>query len=270
MVVATVFFCLRGIYPGKTCHDQFIAWNPTTNEVHLIPSAPSLGNSNINNSFNSFYGFGAVNGDFKVVKLNISYRNEITKLFYLLSAEVYNLSTKSWTPILNIPPHTIATNRPPSRYNTLVNGVYHWITSSYYISKILCFDFHNNQFQQLDAPNLRDATPFFAYFHEDVIEINGSLGYVVEYRNPSMVKLEIWTMEKNGWAKKYNFDTTQSMFHIYGIWNDGAEILGGNVEMRKLASYDHQGNALCQFQFKISKDYVLIYEYVPSIALLSK
>ena len=125
-------FCLKGIHPGKTHLDQLIAWNPTTNEVHLIPRAPSLGNYYINNSF---YGFGAVNGDFKVVKFNLSNYNETTKMLYLLSAEVYNLSTKSWAPILNSPPpQTVVTNRQPSRDNTLVKGVYHWITSSYFTS----------------------------------------------------------------------------------------------------------------------------------------
>lgn len=253
------------IYSGKTCHDQLIAWNPTTNEVHLIPSAPSIRNGCIDKSF---YGFGAVNGDFKLVKLNISDNNEMKKMIYLTSAEVYNLSTKSWTPILDFPPRIMVQHRQPSRYNTLVNGVYHWITSSYYTTKILCFDFHNNKFQQLEAPELPDATVFISYFRDDLIEIKGSLGYVVEYRNSSMVWLEIWIMEKNGWDKKYNFDTTQSKFRIYGIWNEGAEILGGNVEQRKLTSYDHQGNALRQFQIKISN--FRIYEYVPSIALLSK
>jgi len=235
-------FCLKGIYPGETHPDQLIAWNPTTNEVHVIPRAPSLGNHYINNFF---YGFGAVNGDFKVVKFNLSNYNETTKMLYLVSAEVYHVSTKSWTPIPNSPPPwTVITNREPSRYNTLVNGVYHWITSSYFISEIICFDFHNNQFQQLEAPNLRDATPFIPYFCDDVIEIKGSLGYVVEYRFFSMVWLEIWLMEQNGWAKQFNIDTNRTMFSIYGIY-------GGKVEQQQLTSYDHQGNALRQFQIDI-------------------
>ena len=87
-----------------------------------------------------------------------------------------------------------------------------------------------------------------------------------------MVWLEIWLMEQNGWVKQYNIDTNRTMFSIYGIWNDGAEILGGKVEQQQqLTSYDHQGNVLRQFQFKISKDDCFwFYEYVPSIALLSK
>jgi len=95
MVVATVFFCLKGISSCITRHDQLILWNPTTKEVHLIPHAPSLGN---HYSDESLYGFGAINDDFKVVKLNISDTNRMAKINSLLKADVYDLSTKSWTP----------------------------------------------------------------------------------------------------------------------------------------------------------------------------
>lgn len=105
-------FCLKCIYPGQTHHDQLIMRNPTTNEVHFIPRAPSLGSHYIDESL---YSFGAVNGDFKVVKLNISNNIGKTKMPYLLSAQVYNPSTKSWTSTLDCPPLTMVTPQQPSK-----------------------------------------------------------------------------------------------------------------------------------------------------------
>jgi len=259
-------FCLKGISSCITRHDQLILWNPTTKEVHLIPHAPSLGN---HYSDESLYGFGAVNDDFKVVKLNISDTNRMAKVNFLLKADVYDLITKSWTPLVRRPPTTMVTRLQPSRYNTLVNGVYHWITSSdgSNAAKILCFDFCNNQFRKLEAPKLGHHIPFFC---DEVVEIKGYLAYVVQYRC-SMVWLEIWTMEQNRWAKQYNIDTNRSMFHIYGLWNDGTEILVGEFGQRKLTSCDHHGNVLRQFQLDALENACFwFYEYVPSIAPLSK
>ncbi|CAI8617371.1 unnamed protein product [Vicia faba] len=241
-------------------------WNPTTNEVHFIPPSPSLGNRYIDESL---CGFGNANDDFKVVKLNISTNDGRTKMLYLLSAEVYNINTKSWTLIINHPPITMVTRQDPPRYNTLVNGVYHWITSSYQykVSNILCFDFHNNQFQQLQAPYSRYLESFFC---DDVAAIKDSLGYVVQHRFSTRILLEIWIMEQDGWSKKYNIGPFSSVFTIFGLWNKDDEILIGKVG-QLLRSYDHHGNALRQFQIDILEDeYFWIYEFVPSITLLLK
>ncbi|CAL5212867.1 unnamed protein product [Lathyrus oleraceus] len=259
-------FCLKGIYPYTTYHNELITWNPTTNEVHFIPPAPSLGNRYIDESM---YGFGAVNDDFKVVKLNISTNDGRTKMLYLLSAEVYDINTKSWTLIRNHPPVIMVTRQEPPRYNTLVDGVYHWITAShrYNAANILCYDFHNNQFQQLQAPYSRYLESFFC---DDVAAIKDSLGYVVQHRFSTMILLEIWITEQNGWSKKYNIGPFSSTFTIFGPWNNDEEILMGEVG-QVLMSYDHHGNALRQFQIDIlENEYFWIYEFVPSISLLLK
>jgi len=121
-------------YLHTTNHAQLIMRNPTTNEFHLIPRAPSLSTCYIDESL---YGFGVINNDFKVVKLSLS----DTIGANLSLTEVYNLSTKSWTINLNCPPLTSVTRQQPSRYNTLANGVYHWITNRCSSANILCFDF---------------------------------------------------------------------------------------------------------------------------------
>jgi len=61
-----------------------------------------------------------------------------------------------------------------------------------------------------------------------------------------------------------------SIYHMYGLSNDCAEILGGKAG-QLLKSYDHHRNKLRQFQFKIPELYYFwIYQYVPSMAPLSK
>jgi hypothetical protein len=71
------------------------------------------------------------------------------------------------------------------------------------------------------------------------------------------------------------------MLNLHRFGNDAAEIYGGNAG-ELLESYDHDGNKLRQFQIKIPEgcamhmsmcptyDYFRIYEYVPTITLLSK
>jgi len=86
----------------------------------------------------------------------------------------------------------------PSRYNALVNGVYHWITRSPQYNNspnILCFNFRNNKFQQLRAPNSHHSMPSSC---EEVIEIKGSLGYVMQYQNC----LYIWFAGNMGYGSQ--------------------------------------------------------------------
>ncbi|CAJ2679758.1 unnamed protein product [Trifolium pratense] len=81
-------FCLKGVYrdTANYGHGQLIMWNPTTNEVHHIPRAPSRNTNDFS------YGFGAVGGDFKVIRLT-SYVKRMARLL-CHSAEVYSLNSK--------------------------------------------------------------------------------------------------------------------------------------------------------------------------------
>jgi F-box interacting protein len=244
-------------------------WNPTTNEVHHIPHAPSP-----RTDFS--YGFGAVASDFKVIRLT-SYHKGMTT-FLCPFAEVYSLNTKSWT-IIRCPCMDVTNYRPSryineyrhpsSKYNALVNGIYYWITSSnldiFPTADILCFNFCNHKFRKLKSPmsNVIRTT----YCH-DLIEIEGSLGYVMQSNTSSYnVWFEIWVIDQNKWSKKYAIETSTLSLRRFG--NDAAEIFGGKAG-ELLKSYDHHGKKLRQFQTGIPKmDYFKIYEYVPSITLLS-
>lgn len=222
-------------------------WNPTTREVHRVPPSLCLDNDSC------MYGFGADDPDninFKAVKLHINYCS-VTRKHYISFSEVYNLSTKLWTPTQHPPPLTIITRQCPSKYNTLVNGVYHWITENTYYyhndyaANILCFDFHSNKFHTLRGPIFSRNFQW-----ENVAEIKGSLAYVVQNHFNAPVVLHIWAMDQSGWRKMYNIGPVFSMFRMFGLWKNGDQLLGGKFG-KPLTSYDHQGNSFCQFQIDV-------------------
>ncbi|WJX09244.1 hypothetical protein P8452_00096 [Trifolium repens] len=250
-------FCLNG-----RCFDELIMWNPATREVHHIPPTPCL------NIESPLYGFGADDPNstnFKVVKVHITYD---------MTAEVYCLSTKSWIPTQNPPPFTRITRRHHSKFNTLVNGVYHWITNDpnefdYDGANILCFDFQNDQFQQLTGPFISDED--FKILWDDVAEIKGSLAYVayVLWRFADSPSLKIWVLDQSGWSKTYNIYPGGSQFLLRGLWKNCTQFFGGYLG-EPLTSYDHQRNTICKFQIDVSCSKYLVHEYLPSIAPLAR
>ncbi|PNX97843.1 F-box [Trifolium pratense] len=238
-------------------------WNPVTREVHRIPPTPRL------NCGSPLYGFGADDPnstDFKVVKLHTTYD---------MTAEVYSLSTKSWIPTQNPPPFTIITRRHNSKFNTLVNGVYHWITNdpddyNYNGANILCFDFRNNQFGQLTGPAF--SYEDYSFLWDDVAEIEGSLAYVayvLQCNFPNRIILKIWIMDQSGWNEKYSICPVATEFLLRGLWKNGAQLFGGYVE-EPLTLCDRQGNAICKFQIDVNFKKYWVHEYVPSIAPLGR
>ncbi|XP_045792335.1 F-box protein At1g11270-like [Trifolium pratense] len=255
-------FCLSALFWfNSSWFDQLIMWNPVTREVHRIPPTPCL------NSGSPLYGFGADDPnstDFKIVRLHTTYDG---------TAEVYSLSTKSWIPTQNPPPFTIITRRHNSKFNTLVNGVYHWITNdpddyNYNGANILCFDFRNNQFGQLIGPAF--SYEDYSFLWDDVAEIESSLAYVayvLQCNSPERVSLKIWVLDQSGWNKEYNINLV-SHFHLCGLWKNGTQFFGGYLE-GSLTSRDRQGNTICRFdQIPVGFTKYWVHEYMPSIAPL--
>jgi F-box interacting protein len=243
-------------------------WNPATREVHRIPPPTPCLNIELQSPL---YGFGADDPNstnFKVVKVNTTYD---------MTAEVYSLSTKSWIPTQNPPPFTMITRRHRySKFNTLVNGVYHWITNypnefDYDGANILCFDFKNDQFQQLTGPFLSYEDCNILW--DDIAEIKGSLAYVayVLRRFADSPSLKIWVLDQSGWNKTYNIYPGGSQFLLGGLWKNCTQFFGGYLG-GPLTSYDHQRNTICKFQIDVSCSNYWVHEYVyvSSIAPLAR
>ncbi|XP_061340237.1 uncharacterized protein LOC133286801 [Gastrolobium bilobum] len=191
-------FCLYGYY-GYSGRGRFILWNPATREVKFIPLPPhnpfELEESGL------LHGFGVDlnTNDFKLVKSNIDLDNQ---LHPVSSAQVYNLSTNSWTLIHDV-------TLPPIKqvclghetHNALSNGIYHWLIGydDGGFAYILCFDFRTNKFSKLRGPIAAINDGLF--MRDYVAEIDGSIAYVALYDNPKL--LTIWVMNQHGWAKKH-------------------------------------------------------------------
>ncbi|RHN79126.1 putative F-box domain-containing protein [Medicago truncatula] len=258
-----VFF-LKAFYWNSTNPGQLILWNPTIKQVHLIPPTPSFCDSKYDDSL---YGLCAFNdsNNFKVVRL----QHDVVvgkPMLFASGAEVYDLSTQSWTPVHHPPPNRIAVHYNPA-YTLFVNYVYYWITTVnlFTISNILCFDFCNNQFHELKAPCIAVEHSF-----ENIVGIKGSLGYVLEYNLPSPIQLEIWIMGQNGWVKQYNIGPVEWTCCRRRFWKDVDQVFGGKVG-QLLTSYEDQGNSHSE-----SQTYLLNFdtcswgrEYLESITPLS-
>jgi hypothetical protein len=257
-----VFF-LKAFYWNSTNLGHLILWNTTVKQVHHIPPAPSFFDSKYDDSL---YGFCAFRNNFKVVRL----QHEVVvgkPMLYASGAEVYDLSTQSWTPVHHPPPSNRITVIYNPAYTPVVNYVYYWITTVNFstISNILCFDFCNIQFYELKAPRIA-----VEHYIENIVEIKGSLAYVLEYHLPSPVRLEIWIMDQSGWVKKYNIGSVEWTCCRRGFWKDGDRVFGGKVG-QLLTSYEDQGNLHSKSQTYLLKYDKCLWghEYLQSITPLS-
>ncbi|XP_039688128.1 putative F-box protein At3g23260 [Medicago truncatula] len=261
-------FCLHDCMEDQ---DDLILWR----EVQLLPQ-PSY-NIVVDEDEEAFIGFGADpnTNEFKVVKVSIHCPLRCSRSSSFSLAELYNHSTKSWTIIpLHVPPsETIIYHghRHFNMYNTLVNGVYHWLIGPNYDDhdfNILCFDFHTNQFQLLESP-VR-----YSPIHHDIAEINGSLAYVNKIfdRFDSIYEIRIWVKDQQGWVKKYNInvslDCRLDIERVLSKGKDDVQVLDRKFQQDLMKIYDKDCNLLHQFKCNLTSD-SWIHEYVQSIVPLS-
>jgi len=264
----------NGVFCLQEC-DDLILWNPTTREFQLLPQPSYEIVLDVNDE--AFIGFGADpnTNEFKVVKLSIHRPIRWRRSISFSLAELYNHSTKSWTLIpLPVPPsETILyhSDRRFNTYNTLVNGVYHWLVGPNHDDhdfNILCFDFHTNQFQLLESP-VR-----YSPLDHDIAEINGSLAYVCKFlgRFDPINEIRIWVKDQQGWVKKYNLnvslDRCLDIQCVLSKGKDDVQVLDRKSRQDLMKIYDKDCNVLHQFQCYLTTK-LWIHEYVQSIVPLS-
>ena len=255
---------------------ELILWNPATTEFkvlppspHNIPSCDNFFNGDRTYNLTVFHGFGVDRNTntFKVVSLLTDRTDKCCGP--VTSAEVYDLSTNSWTVIRdNVVLASVTEIRASKTCNGFVDGVYHWLIGGYYSHAagssrdILCFDFRNNEFHKLKSPILVIPDSVGSNIHDDIAEVNDFLAYVVQYNK---VRFEIWIWNNDSWTKRYNIGPVDGMDCFYCIWKDGAEILGAN-NWEPLVS----ANSDAVRQFQINLDPICqIHRYVESVAPLS-
>ncbi|XP_061365257.1 putative F-box/kelch-repeat protein At3g17570 [Gastrolobium bilobum] len=259
-------FCLGVNYKESYCN-RLILWNPNTRESKLIPF-PS-------NKFSyAFQGFGVDpnTNDFKIIKPIINILD--WRHLFISHAEVYNLSTNSWTVIhdVTLPTTNNALFQLANGSNVLVNGVYYWLIGyEDGFGSILCFDFRNNQFSKLMAPvdisNIETLLVQDNTVEDNIFEVNGSLGYIVQCHGQN--RLEIWIMNEHKWTKTHNTVWPKEIL-ILGIWKDGNQLLGrkGYLGKQWLTIYNLGAQPVHQFPVGVYLDSP-IEKYVESIVPLS-
>ncbi|XP_061341660.1 F-box/kelch-repeat protein At3g06240-like [Gastrolobium bilobum] len=262
--VFCVGMCNEEIYDLSGVY-QLILWNPITRESKLIPfpsEKPSY----------KLHGFGVDpnTNDFKIIKPTINFEGSCRPL--IAYAEVYNLSTNSWTSIHVVTlPHAESVKTQYYYSCVLVNGVYHWLIAyEGGFGYILCFDFRNNQFSKLTAPV--DLPNDERHMDTDKIaEVNGSLGYIIQYLEQE--RLEIWIMNEHKWTKTHSVVWPTDIF-IFGVWKDGNQLLGQkninqDKDEKRLTIYNLDAQPFHQFQVLNLHPYSQINKYVESIVPLS-
>ncbi|KAK7266737.1 hypothetical protein RIF29_19389 [Crotalaria pallida] len=277
-------------HPHDSVYDaivsQIILWNPATRELRCVPPSPNqplLGTYILKRS-RFFVGFGAdpITCDLKVVKLYLVLDKDEKAL--VPSAEVYDLSTNSWTVINGFDPDDIIgldhydssinlCKHDHKDNNAYANGIYYWLSPD--CTYILCFDFRYNRFRRVSTPTIPPTSGSY------IFEIDDSIAYTVhsnsaeEYYN----RVDIWILKHDCWSKMYNIDHFHAVAFVSAIWNDGAEFLGTWFNMIYPEEEDpfiefflvsHNSDGQIVHQFYLSHDFFFkVCKYVESIVQLS-
>jgi len=259
----------NGVFCIQEDHRKdLVLWNPTTKEVHVLPQ-PSADIVEVEKA-EELIGFGVDpnTNEFKLVKVGIQRHKHC--LISFSSSQVYNHNNKSWTliPCPSLPSETMPyhSGRSENNYNTLVNGVYHWLLGPNHNDhnfNILAFDFQNNQFQLLESPVQ------YCHCHHGIAEINGSLAYLSRH----FLAMRIWVKNQQGWVLKYNIkvplDPDVSVERALSKGKNDVQVLGRRSKQNLIMLYDKDGNLLRQYQINNLPCMMWVLEYVQSIAPLS-
>ncbi|KAI4317403.1 hypothetical protein L6164_025272 [Bauhinia variegata] len=191
-------FCIYRSYSFAK-QGQLILWNPATREAKALPSPH---NQPIKSDILFIHGFGfdPKTNDYKVVSISATMQDAVT-LFNdepSSSVTVYNLSSNSWRTIagVNVSPFDLGT----PKFNSYLNGVYHWKNLQRYGNTIICFDISKEIFWKIEIPCFKSC-----YLEWQVAVIDDSVACVT---GPTETDLyEIWIMNEYGvkesWTRKY-------------------------------------------------------------------
>ncbi|GER52861.1 F-box family protein [Striga asiatica] len=184
-------------------------WNPTTNELKILPPSPATLDPRDALIFKSscmYFGFGfdSASEDYKVIRFVIPRVNDANMM-----AELYSLATNSWKPV-NVPPRA-----GPCWGGIHVNGSYYGKSTSEpgFITSFNCATekfascpIHVPQSEKLNRP----------YSNLTLVEFRGSLGAVVDLftcRTDPLRSLEVWVWDdiKWTWSLVSTFDVPRAM-----------------------------------------------------------
>ncbi|XP_059670621.1 putative F-box protein At1g32420 [Cornus florida] len=226
-------FCLYG-----RDEDRIFLWNPAIRELKPVLVLPPKLPPRVDRVYH-FFGFGLdiISNNLKVVWLRQFYNEEIQNIYNDTSVALYNLSTDSWK-LFEIHLDAIS-SIIESLSNTYMNGVYYWMTTeNFYNFKILSFDMHNENFQELPGPP--DITESQFGF---LATYNGSIVMILYYPQEVEKYFEIWAMEEKGfWIKQLTVGPVLDNLCPVGIRDNGD--LFGTINTSRLVLYNNHATEI--------------------------
>ncbi|GER53022.1 F-box family protein [Striga asiatica] len=167
------------LYDGIWSSDPEIAkealWNPTTNELKILPTSPASLDPRYETSNHNYFGFGydSTTDDYKVIRFLMKRSNLRCSLAV---AELYSLKTNSWKRV-NFRPYTFhPCGDPFMKINA--NGTYYWLNNvNHNVDRnfIQSFNFVTEKFESYRVP-MPPREKLEKFCHKRLVEYCGSLG----------------------------------------------------------------------------------------------
>ncbi|AES79537.1 putative F-box domain-containing protein [Medicago truncatula] len=184
--------------------DELVLWNPSTDELNVVPSGSMVSMPPYRESFIKLHGFGYdhARDDYKIIRyffplddhdllhLNLSeedvQRDEIS---YASVWEIYSLRCNTWKELhVDMPSHC---------YSGLLytNGICHWLSKSNAEYYLVSFDLSNHvfftTFAPLATPRYIDPNLDFKDLRTRLVMLNGSIALISWYGDTTTFHISV-------------------------------------------------------------------------------
>ncbi|AES65045.1 putative F-box domain-containing protein [Medicago truncatula] len=206
---------------------QIVLWNPTTNEVHVVPS--NLPESLPNVFVDQFlYGFGYDHDsdDYKVIRV-VRFREDMFKThdpFY----EIYSLRSHSWRKLdVDIP---IVFYGPLSS-EVYLDGVCHWLRRINDKTDVVSFNLSNEVFF---------TTPLDIHGDVCLVVLNGSVAIISYYKGSRYFSISILGEigVKESWTRLFDVGPLSSNLYPIAVGKKGNIFFKKKYDKSKLVCFD--------------------------------
>ncbi|CAA0835969.1 Unknown protein [Striga hermonthica] len=180
-------------------------WNPTTNELKILPPSPATLDPRHELCVCNYFGFGydSTSGDYKVIRF-LRRSNDWTSL---VAAELYSLKTNSWKRV-NFRPYSFQWYGEPFA-GVHVNGTYYWL-NKLNDDFIQSFNFATEKFESDGVPT-PPSEKLEKFCDKMLVEYRGSLGFLasttvwVDDEMHNGLELWVWDDTSLSWAQESTF-----------------------------------------------------------------
>ncbi|XP_008243060.1 PREDICTED: F-box/kelch-repeat protein At3g23880-like [Prunus mume] len=214
---------------------DMMIYNPSTRQLHSVPSPPPPPTNNYYLGKDYFYGFGydSCNDDYKIVRASCSSRNGN----FATHLDMFNLNTNSWRAAIKTLPCYFLSNV----VGTLLNGALHWVVRFAAAERpfsIVSFDVTEETYRYVPLPGEGDKN--FSFYGLGVL--GGCLSML---HSPHGSDYEVWLMNEYGVKASWTIFTTipqkmeseyLGLMSLVRILNNGEIVI--LLHQRKLVIYN--------------------------------